>query len=53
MDIGDALDLLKSDYAVTRKGWDGRGQYLKSQRPRTLAGITDRYSGIRLGNTHR
>lgn len=23
MDIGEALDLLKSDYAVTRKGWDG------------------------------
>lgn len=33
MDFGDALNALKSGLAVARVGWNGRGMWLRLQRP--------------------
>lgn len=33
MNFGEALRELKAGYSVTRKGWNGQGQYLRLQRP--------------------
>lgn len=33
MNFGEALELLKSGYCVSRFGWNGKAQYLKLQRP--------------------
>lgn len=33
MDFGAALAFLKNGYRVTRKGWNGRNQWLHLQRP--------------------
>ena len=33
MNFSEALNLLKSDNKVCRSGWNGKGMYLKIQRP--------------------
>lgn len=33
MDFSDALDCLKSNKMVTRKGWNGKGMWIKIQIP--------------------
>lgn len=33
MDIGGAIESLRAGFCVTRKGWNGRGQFLELQVP--------------------
>jgi len=39
-DIGGALLDLKDGYRVTRKGWNGKGQFLELQRPEEHSKMT-------------
>lgn len=33
MRFGTAIELLENDYAMTREGWNGKGQYIEMQKP--------------------
>jgi len=43
MDIGEALKALKDGWAVTRDGWNGKGQYLQLQTPDEHSKMTRPY----------
>ena len=42
-DIGWAIETLKEGIAVTRKGWNGAGQYLMLQKPDANSKMTKPY----------
>ncbi len=39
MDIGEAIQLMREGDAVRRRGWNGKGQWLRILEPRGIAGI--------------
>jgi hypothetical protein len=46
-DFGWALAALRNGFAVARRGWNGKGQYLKLQRPDAHSKMTLPYIYIR------
>lgn len=57
MNIGDAIEALKQGYKVARKGWNGKGIFLKLQKPTELSKMTHPYiyidtTGLQTDNKH-
>jgi hypothetical protein len=57
MDFGIALQYLKQGHKVARKGWNGKGIFIKLQRPDEYSKMTHPYifidtTGLQTDNPH-
>ncbi len=52
MDFGEALAALRAGEKVARRGWNGKGMWLKLQRPDALSEMTLPYIYMRTADYH-
>lgn len=52
MHFGIALRMIKEGYKVTRKGWNGKGMYIKLQKPTDQSKMTLPYIFMKTTDNH-